>query len=123
MSTAVLVSRLTQCPFAVRSGGHSDIPGASNIAGGVTIDLSKMKLLQVSADKKITQTGPGNRWGDVYKYLDPQGLTVIGGRESGVGVGGLVLGGMYLIPLPEEKPTKKVPRWNVVLLRAIWICV
>lgn len=31
----------TQCPFAVRSGGHSSTAGANNIEKAVTIDLGK----------------------------------------------------------------------------------
>ncbi|KAF3031992.1 hypothetical protein E8E11_002612, partial [Didymella keratinophila] len=38
-------------------------------------------------------SGPGNRWHDVYSYLEPYRLTVIGGRAATVGVGGLTLGG------------------------------
>lgn len=31
--------------------------------------------------------------GEVYKQLEPEGLTVVGGRVSDVGVGGFMLGG------------------------------
>lgn len=34
----------TQCPFAVRSGGHSSTAGANNIEKAVTIDLGKLEL-------------------------------------------------------------------------------
>ena len=37
--------------------------------------------------------GPGLIWDDVYAALDPQNITVVGGRVSGVGVAGFVLGG------------------------------
>lgn len=37
--------------------------------------------------------GPGATWDLVYGKLDPLGLSVAGGRVSGVGVGGLTLGG------------------------------
>lgn len=33
----------TNCPFAVRSGGHSSTAGANNIEKAVTIDLGKME--------------------------------------------------------------------------------
>lgn len=59
VSAVITVARLTLCPFAVRSGGHSDIPGASNIQGGVTVDLGQLNSVQVSSDHKITQVGPG----------------------------------------------------------------
>lgn len=36
---------------------------------------------------------PGARWGSVYKEIEKYGLSVTGGREGNVGVGGLTLGG------------------------------
>lgn len=36
--------------------------------------------------------GAGNRWGQVYRFLDPQNIAVAGGRVSPVGVGGLTTG-------------------------------
>jgi FAD/FMN-containing dehydrogenase len=43
VSVVILISRLTQCPFAVRSGGHAAFKGASNIDGGITVSLAKLK--------------------------------------------------------------------------------
>jgi FAD/FMN-containing dehydrogenase len=37
--------------------------------------------------------GPGARLGNLYADLDPMNLTVVAGRDSAVGVGGLTLGG------------------------------
>jgi FAD/FMN-containing dehydrogenase len=82
-----------RCKFAVKSGGHAAFAGASNIDDGVTIDLINLDQITVSADKKQTSVGPGNRWQDVYDKLTPMGLTVIGGRVSAIGAGGLTLGG------------------------------
>lgn len=93
MSLAVLTSRVTQCKFAVKSGGHAAFAGASNIEGGLTLDLRNMNQVVVSADKKQTSVGAGNVWYDVYTKLQPMGLTVVGGRVSAIGVGGLTLGG------------------------------
>jgi FAD/FMN-containing dehydrogenase len=81
-STLVLISRLTQCPFAVKSGGHAAFPGASSIDGGITVDLVDFKQQKLSTDKKTVAIGPGNRWLDVYTYLTPYNLTVVGGRVS-----------------------------------------
>jgi FAD/FMN-containing dehydrogenase len=92
VSTVVLLSRLTQCPFAIKGGGHTAFPGASSIQGGITVSLEKMNEISLSQDKKIASIGPGNRWGAVYKKLAEYGLVVIGGRASDVGLG-LVLGG------------------------------
>lgn len=82
VSTLVLISRLTQCPFAVKSGGHAAFAGSSNIQGGITVALEKMKAVTLSGDKKIASVEPGNLWFDVYTNLESQNLAVIGGRVS-----------------------------------------
>ncbi|KAF2996221.1 hypothetical protein E8E13_002600 [Curvularia kusanoi] len=92
VSTVILLSRLTQCPFAVKGGGHTGYPGASSIEGGITVSLESMNEITLSEDKKTAAIGPGNRWGAIYTKLAEQNLTVIGGRASDVGLG-LVLGG------------------------------
>lgn len=88
----VLTSRLTQCPFAIKSGGHAAFP-ASSIEGGITVSLENLKNVTVSADKKTAVVQPGNVWVDVYKALTPHDVTVAGGRVATVGTGGLTLGG------------------------------
>jgi FAD/FMN-containing dehydrogenase len=87
------LSRLTQCPFAVKSGGHAAFAGASNIQGGITINFAKINEVSLSVNKDIASIGPGNTWFDVYSALEPEDLTVIGGRVAAIGVGGLTLGG------------------------------
>ncbi|KAJ4296563.1 hypothetical protein N0V90_006609 [Kalmusia sp. IMI 367209] len=86
-------------PFAVRAGGHGK-SGASSIQGGVVIDLSGLKSTNISYAKRTVTVGAGAKWGDVYKVLDPLGLTVPGGLSTDVGVGGLSLAGgvSYLAP-------------------------
>ncbi|KAH8173740.1 FAD binding domain-containing protein [Sarocladium implicatum] len=93
VSAVVLLSRLTQCPFAVKSGGHAAFAGGSSSEGGITIALEKLNQVKLSCKKKRVTIGPGNRWADVYRKLDPHELTVAGGRVSNVGTGGLTLGG------------------------------
>jgi FAD/FMN-containing dehydrogenase len=82
VSTLVLLARLSQCPFAVKSGGHAAFRGASSIEGGITVDLVNMKERKLSDDGKTVAIGPGNRWLDVYDYLTPYNLAVVGGRVS-----------------------------------------
>ncbi|OAQ99364.1 hypothetical protein LLEC1_01072 [Akanthomyces lecanii] len=93
VSLAILAFRVTQCKFAVKSGGHGAFSGASNIQNGVTIDLINLVDVELSEDKKIAFAGAGNTWYNVYEKLTPHNLTVIGGRVSPIGVGGLTLGG------------------------------
>lgn len=87
VSTVVLLSRLTQCPFAIKGGGHTGFPGASSIEDGVAVSLEDMNEITLSSDKKTAVIGPGNRWGAVYMKLAEHNLTVIGGRASDVGLG------------------------------------
>ncbi|KAJ6199810.1 hypothetical protein J3E72DRAFT_437921 [Bipolaris maydis] len=92
VSILVLLSRLTQCSFATKSGGHAAFPALS-IEGGITVDLVKMNKLMLSADNETVAVGSGNRWKNVYDYLDPYNFAVVGGRASTVGISGLTLGG------------------------------
>ncbi|KAL6711778.1 hypothetical protein ACN47E_002821 [Coniothyrium glycines] len=93
VSTLVLLSRLTQCPFAVRSGGHAAFAGASSINGGITVVFDRMKHIGLSRDQKIASIEPGNLWLDIYTTLAEDNLAVVGGRVSDIGIGGLTTGG------------------------------
>ncbi|KAL3485816.1 hypothetical protein BJX62DRAFT_247234 [Aspergillus germanicus] len=83
----------TTCPFAIRSGGHAYNTAFNNISPGITIDLSDLNTITLSADHQKVSVGPGATWGAVYDILDPFNLSVPGGRAGQVGVGGLTLGG------------------------------
>ncbi|KAK8115320.1 oxidoreductase- FAD-binding [Apiospora kogelbergensis] len=74
------------CHFALRSGGHSTVVGASNIDAGVTFDLRHLDSIQLSPDRHSVRVGAGAPWGAAFAYL--------------VGVGGLAVGGgiSYLGP-------------------------
>lgn len=76
----VLLSRLTQCPFAVKGGGHAAFGGASSIDGGITVSMANFNKVVVSNDKKTVDIGPGNLWVDVYTALEKSGVGVAGGR-------------------------------------------
>ncbi|KAL3461382.1 hypothetical protein BJX64DRAFT_277871 [Aspergillus heterothallicus] len=93
VSVLVLLSQLTKCPFAAKSGGHAAFSGASSSKGGITILFRDLNEVLLSDDKSVVSVGPGNRWGQVYKALEPHGLGAIGGRLSDIGVGGLTTGG------------------------------
>lgn len=78
---------------AVRSGGHTTWAGSNNINGGITVDLGLMNMTTLNPDTKVASIQPGARWNQVYTTLDPQGLTVAGGRAGTVGVAGFLTGG------------------------------
>ncbi|KAJ5092637.1 FAD dependent oxidoreductase [Penicillium alfredii] len=94
LADAVLLLKNTSTPFAIRGGGHMPIANAANInSSGVLLSSFGLSQLKVSDDHSTVHVGPGNRWADVYKYLEPYGLSVVGGRLGVVGVPGYILGG------------------------------
>jgi FAD/FMN-containing dehydrogenase len=82
VSIVILLSRLTRCPFAVKSGGHAAFAGASNVESGITVSLENLKDISLSENKEIASIEPGNVWYDIYTNLETQNLAVIGGRVS-----------------------------------------
>ncbi|KAE8449146.1 hypothetical protein EG329_008530 [Mollisiaceae sp. DMI_Dod_QoI] len=94
VALALMIVRSMQCQFAVRSGGHNSNPGCSSIGeSGILLDLSLLNEINLSEDKETAYVGPGATWDEVYEELEKYELTVVGGRASGVGVGGLITGG------------------------------
>jgi FAD/FMN-containing dehydrogenase len=83
----------SDCQFGVRGGVHTAWKGANNIESGVTIDLSQLTDIQLSPDRSIVTVEGGSTWDQVYKYLEGYKLGTLGGRVTGIGVGGLTLGG------------------------------
>ena len=61
------------------------------------IDLGLFCEVTPSEDGASVAIGAGAKWMDVSKILDEEGLAVVGGRNSAVGVGGLTLGGKFLL--------------------------
>ncbi|KAF9877883.1 hypothetical protein CkaCkLH20_04459 [Colletotrichum karsti] len=101
VSKAVAVlAKVEGCIFAVRSGGHCVWPGSSNCDNGIVIDLGKLNGIEYDREKKVVKVQAGCRWRDVYRKAEDNGVTVSGGREGAVGVGGFLCGGgfSWLIP-------------------------
>jgi FAD/FMN-containing dehydrogenase len=81
------------CKLAIRSGGHASFIGASNIPDGVTIDLRTLNVIEINQGQSQISVGAGAVWDDIYASLQNVKLGVAGPRSSGIGVGGIVLGG------------------------------
>lgn len=81
-------------PFAIKGGGHSTNPGFSSTTG-ILIAMKRFQQVIYHANNQTVDIGAGLTWDDVYKVLDPLGVTAVGGRVSGVGVAGFILGGGY----------------------------
>jgi FAD/FMN-containing dehydrogenase len=93
ISEALKIVRDVGATFAVKSGGHSSYASGANAENGITIDLSRMKEITISDDRKSVTVGAGCRFGELYHKLEAHGLGCVGGRISSVGVSGLTMGG------------------------------
>jgi len=71
--------------------------GASNAQNGVTLDLRRLNSMRVAEDRRTTSVGSGRKWGEVYRELEPINLTVVGARDTQIGIGGFILGGKCYI--------------------------
>jgi len=91
---AVAFAREQGLVLGVRGGGHS-IAGLSAIEGGVLLDLSPMRSVQVDPERRIAVVQGGALWSDVDRESQAFGLVAPGGVVSDTGVAGLTLGGGY----------------------------
>src|SRR5256714_2324619 len=88
---AVNFARDNDLLVSVRGGGHS-APGYATCDGGIVIDLSPMKAIEVDPDARIARADAGLTWGEFDAATQEHGLAVTGGRFSTTGIAGLTLG-------------------------------
>ena len=89
---AVGFAREHGLPLAIRGGGHNG-GGLGTVDGGVVIDLSLLKDIEVDPDARTARVGGGCTWGEVDRATGEYDLATPSGIISTTGVGGLTLGG------------------------------
>jgi FAD/FMN-containing dehydrogenase len=89
---AVDFARTDGVPLAVRGGGHSPA-GYGTVDGGLVVDLSGMKRLEVDPKRRVAWAEAGLTWGEYNAGAHEHGLATPGGDVAAVGVAGLTLGG------------------------------
>ncbi|KAJ7155533.1 FAD dependent oxidoreductase [Mycena crocata] len=94
VGTIVKVLAMTRTPFAVKGGGHDLNPGFSSTSG-IQLSMTRFDDIVFHADSETVDVGSGLVWDQVYAALEPYNVSVVGGRATGVGVAGLLLGGGY----------------------------
>ena len=55
--------------------------------------MTRFRDIVLNEEEGTVEIGAGLTWADVYSYLVPRGLNVVGGRIDILGVGGVTLGG------------------------------
>ena len=88
----VRLARDTGLELAVRSGGHSGA-GHSVTEGGIVLDLSDLKGLDIDVEGRTAWAETGLTAAEVTEALEPHGLAVGFGDTGSVGIGGITLGG------------------------------
>ncbi|MGH3089312.1 MAG: FAD-binding oxidoreductase, partial [Rubrobacteraceae bacterium] len=92
VSRVVTFARESGVELAVRSGGHS-AAGHSVSDGGIVLDLSEMKALEIDVAGRAAWAETGLTAGEYTAAAGVHGLATGFGDTGSVGIGGITLGG------------------------------
>jgi FAD/FMN-containing dehydrogenase len=92
VAAAFEFARAQELEVAVRGGGHNPA-GHCVLDGGLVIDLSQMRKVDVDGDARIARAEGGATWLDFDAATQAFGLVTPGGVVGSTGVAGLTLGG------------------------------
>ncbi len=92
--SAVNFARENGLVAAVRGGGHN-VAGFGTCEGGMVIDLSGMKGVNVDPESGIAEAQGGVTWGEFDEATQKHGLATTGGLVSTTGIAGFTLGGGF----------------------------
>ncbi|KAF2796778.1 FAD-binding domain-containing protein [Melanomma pulvis-pyrius CBS 109.77] len=109
----------TNTTFAVRSGGHAPVTGLASTNHGVLIAMThftekKIVGMPNALGAPYFRNGAANRWGEVYEYLEPHGLAVVGGRIWPVGSALLLGGGISYFSQQKGWASNNVVNYELV---------
>ena len=89
---AVAFAREQGLALSVKGGGHN-VAGKAVCDGGLTVDLSAMKGLDIDPAAAIARAEPGLLWQEFDAQTHAAGLATVGGIVGSTGIAGLTLGG------------------------------
>jgi FAD/FMN-containing dehydrogenase len=75
-----ILSKHTEVPFAIKSGGHDPNPGHSSVKDGVLIAMRHINGTVYDKASNTAVFKPGGHWYDVMKVLDKENVAVVAGR-------------------------------------------
>ncbi len=89
---AVRLGRDAGLEISVRGGGHN-VAGKAVTDGGLMIDLSLLRQIEVDPERRTITAGGGVTWEELNHAAHAHGLATTGGLVSTTGIAGLTLGG------------------------------
>jgi FAD/FMN-containing dehydrogenase len=92
VTRVISLARETRMELAIRSGGHS-VVGHCVSDGGIVLDLSHMRDLQIDVEGRTAWVEPGLTAGEYTHAIGAHGLATGFGDTGSVGIGGITLGG------------------------------
>jgi FAD/FMN-containing dehydrogenase len=92
VARVVALARDTGLELAIRSGGHSPA-GHCVVDGGIVLDLSTMRALDIDTEARTAWAEPGLTAGEYTTAAAARGLATGFGDTGSVGVGGITLAG------------------------------
>jgi FAD/FMN-containing dehydrogenase len=92
VARVITFARESGLELAVRSGGHHRA-GYGTTEGGIVIDLSDMRALDIDADAKAAWVQTGITAGEYTSAVGERGRATGLGDTGSVGIGGITLGG------------------------------
>ena len=91
---AVNFARSRKFLVSVRAGGHN-VAGCSVCDGGVVIDVSRMKRIEVDPVRRVARAQAGLSLGEFDTATQSHGLATTMGVNADTGIAGLTLGGGF----------------------------
>jgi hypothetical protein len=92
VAQVVAFARAAGLELAVRGGGHS-VAGYSTTEGGIVLDLSELKGIEIDAERHTAWAEAGVTAGEYTAAAAEYGLATGFGDTGSVGIGGITLGG------------------------------
>jgi FAD/FMN-containing dehydrogenase len=94
VAACVGFAREHEVPLSVRGGGHN-YAGKAVCEGGLMLDLSLMKGIEVDAARRVARAQAGLKLGEFDRATQKYGLATTLGVATTTGISGLTLGGGY----------------------------